>query len=150
MGDEKKFSERLKKELSDRGLISEQKFKQCLAEASKKQESLVEILYQSSGLAEKDVTAVVSQIFGYPPINVSTFIIEDQVLGLVPKEFAKKYHLLPVTLLENALTVAIADPTDLRAIDDLRAKLGLRIKPAVAIPGQLDAAIQKYYGNGAK
>ena len=147
--EEKDFSERLKAELLGLKLITEEKFKQLLAESQRSKKSMIDILYKSGAVAEKEVAAALSRILGHPPINVATFIIEERVLNLIPKEIAKKYHVLPVTLLEKTLTVALVDPTNLGVLDDIRARAGFRIKPVLAIPSQLEDAIAKYYGDGA-
>lgn len=144
------LTEKLKKELVERGLVAEEKFKQCLRDGERNHKSLIETLYQSSGIAEKDLVVVLSQTLGYPPINVGTFIIEPDVLRLVTKEVSRRYHVLPITVYEKTLTVAVVDATDLSVLDDIRVRTGLRIKPALALPSQLETAINKYYGSGSK
>lgn len=150
MGEEKDFQQRLRTELVQRGCLSESEFDQCLEEARRSHRSLIEALYHAKKIAEKEVVLVLSQLFGYPCINVATFIIEPEVLQRISKEAAEKYHVLPVTEYEKTLTVAMADPTNLRALDDIRALSGLRIKAALAAPSQLEEAVRKYYGNGSK
>lgn len=144
------LAEKLKKELVERGFITEEKFKQCLQDGERNHKSLIGVLYQSSGIAEKDLVVVLSQMLGYPPINVGTFIIEPDVLKLVTQEVSRKYHVLPVTVYEKTLTVAVVDATDLSVLDDIRVRTGLRIRPALALPSQLETAINKYYGNGSQ
>lgn len=143
------LKERLKKELIERRLINEEKFKQCLLESERNRKSLIGVLYQSSGVPDKELLIVLSQVLGYPSINISTFVIEPEVLKWVTKEAARKYQVLPVTVYEKTLTVAVVDPTDLSALDDIRARAGLRIKTALALPKQLEVAVNKYYGNGS-
>lgn len=144
------LSGRLKVALVEKGLFDEQKFKRCLEESQRGTRSFIEVLYQSAGIPERELAAALSLILGYSSINISTFILEEAVIKKIPKETAKKYRVLPVTLFENTLTLALIDPTNLRILDDLRLQIGLRIKPVIALPSQLDDAIHKYYGKSSQ
>ncbi len=148
MQEEGSFSERLKKTLIEKGLIDEPKFTACFKESQRSGRSFVEVLYQTSGIPEREIAAALGQILGYSFINILTFIIEESVIKKISKEMAKKHNVLPVTLFENTLTLALLDPTNLSLLDDLRAQIGLRIKPVLALPSQLESAIAKYYGKG--
>lgn len=150
MAGEKNLADKLKGQLIEQKLITDEKFKACLQECERSHKSFIETLYQTSGVPEKELVIILSQILGYPPINVNTFIIEPEVLKMVTRGAAKKYHVLPVTVYEKTLTVAVVDPTNLSILDDVRAQAGLRVKPALALPSQLETAINKYYGNGTK
>jgi len=150
MSEERNLTERLKRELTERGIVGAAKFDECVRESQKNRQSLIETLYRSSGASERDLVVVLSQIIGYPPVKISTFVIEEEILQLIPRDLAKSWGIIPVTLFENTLTVAMADPTDLRLVDDIRAHTGLRVKPALAVPSELEAAIGRYYGSGSK
>lgn len=150
MSENKDFREKLRTDLIGKGLLTEKEFEQFLEESKRTHKSIVEILYHSGRVVEKELVMLLSHIFGYPPVNVTTFIIEPEVLKLIPKQVAKKYQVLPVTRQERTLTVALADPMNIPALDDVHALAGLRIKPALAAPSQLEEAIGRYYGNGSK
>lgn len=148
MSTDKEFINKLRMELISKRFVTEKEFCEFLEEHERKQESLIEILYHSRRMDEKELVKILSHIFGYPPINIATFVVDVNVLKLIPKELAKKYQALPISRFEKTLTVAIADPTNLADLDDLRALAGLRIKPVLAAPSQLTEAFQKYYKNG--
>lgn len=141
-------SHKLKLKLLEKGLITEAKFQESVKKSEQEKKSLVETLYKS-GIPERDLMAALVELYGYPPINVATFIISPEVLKLIPVGIANKKHVIPVTCYESTLTVAMLDPTNLYALDDLRALAGLRIKPTLALPSQLETAIDKYYGEKA-
>lgn len=149
MPENRNFTQQIKSILIERKLITEAKFKECLLECERSHQSLVEALYTSSGIEEKELMPILGGIFGYPTINVGILTISADILAVFPKNIVKKNRVLPVTRLENTLTVAIIDPTKLGILDDLRAISGHRLKIALATPSQLNSAIQKYYGNGA-
>lgn len=149
MSEEKIFAHRIKSVLFEKKLITEEKFRECLVKCERSHQPLVEALYASGGLEEKDLVAVLGEMFGYATINVSVFTISPDILSLIPKNLVKKNRVLPVTVLEKTMTVAIVDPTKLSVLDDLRAISGYRLRVALATPSQLDGAIKKYYGNGS-
>ncbi len=141
--------EKIRCRLSEKRLLNPEKFERCIRESESARRSWVEVLYRDSGVPEKELLSVLCEVFGYPPINVSTFALSPEVLSLVPKEIAKKHWMLPISRLEKTLTVALMDPTNLGILDDLHAIVGLRIKPTLAAPSQLDEAIKKYYEKGS-
>lgn len=148
MTENTEFATKLREKLIERGLLLENRFKELMKEAEGTRRSMMEVLVDSGIISEKDLAILLSELTSYPPINVMTFVIEPDVLKLIGKETAKKYQVLPISLYEGTLTVAIADPTNLPALDDVRAQTGLRIKPALGIRSQLKTAIGKYYGDG--
>lgn len=145
---EKEVIRALKEEILGKGLLSEKAFQEVVEKSERDRKSVVEILYELDQIEEKDIVSALSRIFGYPPINVNTFVIDGEILRLIPKDLAVKYKVLPITRHENTLTVAIKDPTNLQMLDDLRVLAGLRIKPALAVPSQLGKALENYYANG--
>lgn len=145
MAEEKDFIRRIKAELVSKGLIKGDEFLPWIQESERQHCSIVETIYHSKRIPEKKLVTVLCSVFGYPPISTSTFIIDPTTLSLIPKKVAEKYRILPISCYEKTLTVAISDPTNIAALDDLRALAGLRIKPTLASPTELDAAIRKYY-----
>ncbi len=145
MSTDQEFIQKLRIELISRRLVTEKEFCQSTAEHERTQKSIIEILYQSGKVNEKELVKILARIFGYSPINLETFTVDIEVLKLIPKEFVQKHQALPISQFEKTLTVAICDPTNFVALDDLRALVGLRIKPVLAPQGQLGEAISKYY-----
>lgn len=146
MSEERNLSQKIKSFLIEKKLITEEKYRECLQECERSHQSLVEVLYRSSDIVDKNLVAALSEIFGYSTVNIGIFNISPDILSLIPKQIVKKHCVMPVTRLDKTLTVAIADPTNLAVIDDLRALLGHRLKIVLATPNQLQDAIKKYYG----
>ena len=104
-------------------------------------------------IADDDITAVVSRHCGVPAINLREFDLDLSVVRLVPAESATKYNVLPVGRSGTTLTLAMADPTNVFAMDDVKFMTGLHVEPVVASESAIREAIARCYGgkngNGA-
>jgi type IV pilus assembly protein PilB len=96
-------------------------------------------------LGEQELTSFLATQYGVPSINLADFEISPDVLQLVPPELAKRHQLLPVNRAGATLIVAMADPSNIYAIDDLKFRTGLNIEVVVASEVAIDEAIQRYY-----
>lgn len=96
-------------------------------------------------LDETELTNFLSKQYGVPSINLSDFEISPDVLQLVPAELAKRHQLLPVNRAGATLIVAMSDPSNIYAIDDLKFRTGLNIEVVVASEVAIDEAISRYY-----
>lgn len=98
------------------------------------------------GMVSDDViTAVLSRQYGVPSINLDLFHIEDEVIKLISQEVALKYTILPISKVGSALTLAMADPTNVFAMDDIKFMTGLNVEPVIASEASIQNAIGKYY-----
>jgi len=94
---------------------------------------------------EQELTNFLSKQYGVPSINLSDFEISPDVLQLVPAELAKRHQLLPINRAGATLIVAMSDPSNIYAIDDLKFRTGLNIEVVVASEVAIDESIQRYY-----
>ena len=108
--------------------------------------SLKNILIQSGFITEKDLMSILSQGLGIPPISLARFKIDQELIKLIPREVANKYQIMPVSKVGNMLTVAMSDPLNIFAIDDLRAITKLDIGIIIAFQKEVQDAIDQYYG----
>jgi len=100
------------------------------------------------GLVSDDmITAVLSRQYGIPSVNLDLFNIDPSVLSLIPQEVAQKHSVLPLSRVGATLTLAMVDPTNVFAIDDVKFMTGLNIEPVVVAEGSVQQAIAKYYGS---
>ncbi len=98
------------------------------------------------GLVSDDmITAVLSRQYGVPSVNLDLFDIEDSVIRLIPQEVAQKYSVLPLSRVGATLTLAMVDPTNVFAMDDIKFMTGLNIEPVVVSEASVHEAISKYY-----
>ena len=100
------------------------------------------------GIISDDViTAVLSRQYGVPSINLDLFQIEDETVKLISQEVALKYSVLPISKVGATLTLAMADPTNVFAMDDIKFMTGLNVEPVIASEASLQVAIGKYYSS---
>src|SRR6201998_58878 len=98
-------------------------------------------------LTDEDVTNFLSRQYGVPAINLSYFEITPAVVKLIPFETAKRYQILPLSRVGASLTIAMVDPTNVFAMDDIKFMTGFNIEPVVASESSILAGIEKAYGS---
>jgi type IV pilus assembly protein PilB len=100
------------------------------------------------GLVSDDmITAVLSRQYGIPSVNLDLFDVEEAVIRLIPQEVAQKYSVLPLSRVGATLTLAMVDPTNVFAMDDIKFMTGLNIEPVVVAEASVQTAIAKYYSS---
>ncbi len=100
------------------------------------------------GLVTDDmITAVLSRQYGIPSVNLDLFQIDEAVLRLIPQEVAQKYSVIPLSRVGATLTLAMVDPTNVFAMDDIKFMTGLNVEPVVVAEVSIQQAIAKYYGS---
>ncbi len=98
------------------------------------------------GVVSDDViTAVLSRQYGVPSINLELFQIDPSVIKLISHEVALKYSVLPISKVGATLTLAMADPTNVFAMDDIKFMTGFNVEPVIAAESSIQLAIGKYY-----
>jgi type IV pilus assembly protein PilB len=98
------------------------------------------------GIISDDViTAVLSRQYGVPSVNLELFQIEDATIKLLSQDVALKYTVLPISKVGATLTLAMADPTNVFAMDDIKFMTGLNIEPVIASETSIQIAVGKYY-----
>jgi type IV pilus assembly protein PilB len=94
---------------------------------------------------EAEITALLSKQFGVPSIAISQFEIDVAVIKLIPAETAQKYQIIPLSRSGATLTIAMTDPTNVFAMDDIKFMTGYNVEPVVASETEVDDALQRYY-----
>src|SRR3989440_11148117 len=130
------------------GLISEAQLKQALAEQKGKTEKLGSILARLGFITEEQLIGFLSRQYGIPSITLNNIDVDAETLRLVPAPIARKYEVLPVKRIGGTLTLAMADPTNVFALDDIAFMTSLQILPVVAPQATIRKAIEKHYEGG--
>src|SRR6185436_7093226 len=99
---------------------------------------------------DDEITALLSKQYCVPSINLAQFEIDPAVIKLVPAETAHKYQIIPLSRAGATLTIAMTDPTNVFAMDDIKFMTGYNVEPVVASETAVIESIQKYYSNAAK
>lgn len=139
-----KTRKRLGDILVEAGLITNDQLQQALKEKTDKQK-LGDALLQQGFITEQQLIEVLEFQLGIPHVSLYRYPIDQKITSLVPKEIATKNYLIPLKQEGNKLFVAMADPMDFYAIDDLRLSTGFHIEPAIATKDDIIRAINKYY-----
>src|ERR671918_1698710 len=95
---------------------------------------------------DEEITALLSKQYGVPSIALGSFEIDPAIVKLLPGETAQKYQVVPLSRAGATLTIAMTDPTNVFAMDDIRFMTGYNVEPVVASEVAVIDAIQKYYG----
>src|SRR5262245_56470949 len=126
-------------------LISLQQLQKAQDEQRKTGTRLGYSLTKLGIISEGDLTNFLSKQYGVPSINLSEFEISPEVIQLIPPELAKRHQLIPVNRAGATLIVAMSDPSNIYAIDDLKFRTGLNIEVVVASEVAIDEAVTRYY-----
>ena len=141
---------RLGELMVQQGLISQDQLRIALMEQEQNNIPLGRQLVRLGFVTEAMVRDLVAHTIGQESIDLSTVIADSDALKMVPEEFARRYHLLPIAYEDNLklLTVAMADMFNVVALDQLRAMLGgqIQLKPPLAAEAQLEEYIDQFYG----
>ncbi|MFD2213790.1 GspE/PulE family protein [Metabacillus endolithicus] len=130
--------------LLDSGLITEEQLQSALAEKQKGQR-LGDALLERGFITEQQLIEVLEFQLGIPHVSLYRFPFDQKLIKLVSKEMAKRNLLIPIKVEGDKLFVAMADPMDFYAIDDLRLATGFQIETAIASKDDILRAINKYY-----
>jgi len=127
-------------------LINQDQLDKALEEQKQTGGRVGEHLIRLGFVTEEDILDCLSQQYGVPSINLRHFEIDESIIRLIPADVARKYQFIPVSKTGATLTVAMADPTNVFAMDDITFITGYRVEPVVASEEALREAIDKYYG----
>src|SRR5262245_45141935 len=130
-------------------LISTDQLQKALAEQKGSAEKLGTILVRLNFITEDSLVSFLSKQYAIPAITVAQVDPDPDVLKLVPEQIAKKHGVLPIKRMGNTLTLAMADPTNVFALDDVGFMTGLQIQPVVASEAAIRKAFERLYETGA-
>jgi type IV pilus assembly protein PilB len=99
---------------------------------------------------DEEITGLLSKQYGVPSINLSQFEIDPAVVKLIPADTAQKYQIVPLSRAGATLTIAMTDPTNVFAMDDIKFMTGYNVEPVVASETAVTEAIQRYYPSNAR
>jgi len=96
-------------------------------------------------VTDEEITSLLSKQYGVPSINLTQFEIDQSVIKLIPPDTAQKYQIVPLSRSGATLTIAITDPTNVFAMDDIKFMTGYNVEPVVASETAVTDAIKRYY-----
>jgi type IV pilus assembly protein PilB len=140
------MSQRLGDLLVKEKVITPEQLEQATKLQKESHTRLASALVKLGFLSDEDVTNFLSRQYGVPAINLSYFEIDPAVVKLIPYETAKRYQILPLSRVGASLTIAMVDPTNVFAMDDIKFMTGFNIEPVVASESSIIEGIDKAYG----
>ncbi len=144
------MSSRLGELLVRQNIISNQQLQKAQEESKKSGGRLGYNLAKLGYIKESDLTAFLSKQYGVPSVNLDDFEIEQDIINLIPKDVAEKHQIIPVNKSGANLIIAMADPSNIYAIDDIKFLTGYNVEVVVASEASIKTAIEKYYDEGEK
>ena len=144
------LQQRLKEILLENNLISEEDLNKAINLQKQRGGSLSQILIKMGFVKEEDLMLALSQGLGIPVLRLSRFRIREDSIKLIPQDFVKKYGVMPLARIGRTLTVAMADPLNIFALDDLKNITGLEINPIISPLQDINEAMSKFYEQKAE
>src|SRR4030095_2685972 len=129
-------------------LISPEQLQQALSQQKSNGGKLGYNLVKMGFVKDEQITSLLSKQYGVPAISLAQFKIDPTIVKLVPTETARKYQMIPLSRSGSTLTIAMTDPTNVFAMDDIKFMTGYTVEPVVASEVAITDAIEKYYPSG--
>ena len=131
-------------------LITPDQLQQALAQQKSNGGKLGFNLVKMGFVKDEQITSLLSKQYGVPSINLAQFKLDPTIIKLVPNETARKYQIIPLSRSGSTLTIAMTDPTNVFAMDDIKFMTGYTVEPVVASEIAITEAVEKYYPVGGK
>ncbi len=137
-------TKRLGEILLERNLISPEDLERAMVEQARTEGLLGRVMLQMGLVKESDLMAALAEQVGYRFVDISEYTVDASAAGLLSEQVARRYRALPIGYEDNRLLVAMADPANLFALDDIRTITGLDVQPVVATAADIETAIRKF------
>ncbi|HSF27337.1 MAG TPA: ATPase, T2SS/T4P/T4SS family, partial [Actinomycetes bacterium] len=131
--------------LLDDGLVTDEQLNAAFEEQERAGRSLGRVLVDTGVLSEAQLVAALAAQIGMRFVDLTDTTIDGSVIGAVPGNVARRHCVLPIGVEDGKIVVAMADPANVFAIDDIRSITGLEVRPVVATRGDVIAGIDRYY-----
>src|SRR5690554_6455244 len=130
--------------LLDEGLVSESQLLAAMDETATRGQSLGRVLVEEGVLSEMQLVAALASQVGMEFVDLDDFPVDRAAVSAVPAALCRRHVVLPIAFRDGALMVAMADPGNVMAVDDLRSVSGLKVRPVVAVHDNLARAIERF------
>ncbi|SKA82164.1 type IV pilus assembly protein PilB [Caloramator quimbayensis] len=141
-----KARKRLGEFLTDSGLITNEQLQKALALQKNTNKKLGEILVENGFITEDQIIEVLEYQLGIPHVKLDRYPIDNEAVKLITENLAKRHNLLPIRLENDSLYVAMADPLNIFAIEDVAIYTGKQVQPVLSKEEDIKRFINKYYG----
>lgn len=136
--------------LIEAGFLNREQLNNALRRHRKTGDTLGYTLLKLGYLSDHQLLNFLASKLGFPHANLSNYVVDRQVINLIPEDIARKYQVFPLLKVRNTITVAMLDPLDTFVMENIKYTTGCDIKPLVSTKDEIMAAIDKYYGPGGE
>jgi type IV pilus assembly protein PilB len=143
------MSVRLGEILLKESLITQDQLEKALEFQRSNGGKLGSCLTKMGFITDDDITGVLSRQYGVPSINLKYYEIDPLVIKLIPQDTALRYQVIPLSRVGSVLTIAMTDPTNVFAMDDIKFMTGFNVEPVVASESAIGEAISRFYGGAS-
>ena len=131
--------------LIERGVINQQQLDKALTVQKEKGGLIGEVLVELGFAKEEDITQALTAQYGFPYLPLANYEINPEIVNIVPSRVARQYLLIPVDKVGNSLTLAMSNPLNVHAVEDVELLSGCSIQVFVSTLSDVKGAIEKYY-----
>ena len=142
------MSDRIGELLVRENLISLSQLKEAQQSQRQSRESLSYTLTKLGMVGERELTHFLGRHYGFQAVSLEDFEIDEEVIDLIPEHLARQHLILPISRAGQSVIVAMSDPSDLNAIDDIKFHTGMNVEVVIASELSLRQAIDRYYDRG--
>lgn len=131
--------------LIERGVINERQLEKALNIQKEKGGLIGEILVELGYAKEEDIAQALTAQYGFPYLPLSNYEIDSEIVRIVPARVARQYLLIPIDKIGSNLTLAMSNPLNVQAIEDVEMLCGCSVQTFVSTSTDIKKAIEKYY-----
>jgi len=139
------ITKRIGEVLLERGLIHQKDLEKALAHQREHGGLMGQILIALGLVSEEEIALALTAQYGFPYLPLDNYEIDTGLTAIIPVELARQYCLIPIDRIGNALTLAMADPSNIQAIEDVELLTKCVVQTFVSTPSDIGRAIDKYY-----
>lgn len=143
------ITKRIGEVLIERGVITHDQLEKALAVQKEQGGILGQILIQLEYANETEIALALTAQYGFPYLPLESYEIDKALMSVIPQAVARQYCLIAIDRIGNALTLAMADPTNVKAIEDVELRTRCVVQAFVSTPSDIRKALDKYYAGGA-
>lgn len=144
------ITKRIGEVLLDRNVITEKDLQKALTYQKEHGGLMGQILIQIGCVTEEEIALALTAQYGFPYLPLDNYEIDGGLTGIIPEELARRYCLIPIDRIGNALTLAMADPSNVQAIEDVELMTKCVVQTFVSTPTDIEKAIGKHYKGVSK
>ncbi len=131
--------------LLEQGIINQAQLDQALTAQREKGGLIGEILLEFGFVKEADIAQSLTAQYGFPFLSLGNYEVNPEIAGLIPSNLARKYLLLPIDKIGSNLTLAMSNPLNMQAVDDVELLSGCSVQTFVSTSSDIKKAIDRYY-----